>query len=66
MTSDASKTGSSENKAPVGNVAELRAGRMNSVGVPAEKSKNFSLTAKRLAQRQVFEAHPGWLQSGMN
>ena len=58
MTSDASKTGSSENKAPVGNVAELRAGRMNSVGVPAEKSKNFSLTAKRLAQRMGRET---WL-----
>lgn len=35
---------------PVGNVSELRAGRMNTVGVPAEKSKNFLQSAKRLTR----------------
>ncbi len=35
---------------PVGNVSELRAGRMNTVGVPAEKSKNFAQSAKRLTR----------------
>ncbi len=35
---------------PVGNVSELRTGRMNTVGVPAEKSKNFAQSAKRLTR----------------
>ncbi len=35
---------------PVGHVSELRAGRMNTVGVPAEKSKNFAQSAKRLTR----------------
>ena len=41
---------------PVGNVAELRTGRMNTVGVPAEKSKNFGVTARRLARRMGRES----------
>ncbi|MEI8391815.1 MAG: ABC transporter ATP-binding protein [Actinomycetes bacterium] len=34
----------------MGNVSELRTGRMNTVGVPAEKSKNFAQSAKRLTR----------------
>ena len=58
MSSETPKNAQTENKAPVGNVAELRTGRMNTVGVPAEKSKNFGLTAKRLAHRMGRET---WL-----
>ena len=58
MSSETPKNAQTENKAPVGNVAELRTGRMNTVGVPAEKSKNFGLTAKRLARRMGRET---WL-----
>jgi len=57
MSSENQKNAPIENQAPVGNVAELRTGRMNTVGVPAEKSKNFSLTAKRLSRR--MGAKPG-------
>lgn len=39
-----------QTSSPVGNVSELRAGRMNTVGVPAEKSKNFAQSAKRLTR----------------
>jgi ATP-binding cassette subfamily B protein len=55
MSTENSKNAPTENQAPVGNVAELRTGRMNTVGVPAEKSKNFSLTAKRLGRRMGRE-----------
>lgn len=58
MSSETPKNAQTETKAPVGNVAELRTGRMNTVGVPAEKSKNFGLTAKRLARRMGRET---WL-----
>ena len=58
MSSQTPKNAQPETKVPVGNVAELRTGRMNTVGVPAEKSKNFSLTAKRLARRMGRET---WL-----
>ena len=58
MSSENQKNAPTENQAPVGNVAELRTGRMNTVGVPAEKSKNFSLTAKRLSRRMGRET---WL-----
>ena len=58
MSSENPKNAQTETKAPVGNVAELRTGRMNTVGVPAEKSKNFGLTAKRLARRMGRET---WL-----
>ena len=58
MSSETPKNAPTETKAPVGNVAEMRAGRMNTVGVPAEKSKNFSLTAKRLGRRMGRET---WL-----
>ncbi len=58
MSSETPKNAQTENRAPVGNVAELRTGRMNTVGVPAEKSKNFGLTAKRLARRMGRET---WL-----
>jgi ATP-binding cassette subfamily B protein len=58
MSSQTPKNAPTETKAPVGNVAELRTGRMNTVGVPAEKSKNFGLTAKRLARRMGRET---WL-----
>lgn len=58
MSSETPKNAQTEPKAPVGNVAELRTGRMNTVGVPAEKSKNFGLTAKRLARRMGRET---WL-----
>ena len=58
MSSETPKNSQTETKAPVGNVAELRTGRMNTVGVPAEKSKNFGLTAKRLARRMGRET---WL-----
>jgi ATP-binding cassette subfamily B protein len=48
----APKTPNKETEAPspVGNVSELRTGRMNTVGVPAEKSKNFAQSAKRLTR----------------
>ena len=58
MSSETPKSAHSETKVPVGNVAEMRAGRMNTVGVPAEKSKNFSLTAQRLGRRMGRET---WL-----
>ena len=58
MSSENPKNVPIETKAPVGNVAEMRTGRMNTVGVPAEKSKNFSLTAKRLSRRMGRET---WL-----
>ncbi len=58
MSSENQKNVPIETKAPVGNVAEMRTGRMNTVGVPAEKSKNFSLTAKRLSRRMGRET---WL-----
>ena len=32
-------------------VAEMRQGRWNTVGVPTEKSRNFGVTARRLADR---------------
>lgn len=32
-------------------VSEMRSGRMNTVGIPTEKSKNFGVTAKRLMKR---------------
>jgi ATP-binding cassette subfamily B protein len=34
-------------------VAELRSGRFNTVGVPTEKSKNFTATLKRLMRRMA-------------
>lgn len=34
-------------------VAEMRSGRMNTVGIPTEKSKNFSATARRLLRRMA-------------
>jgi ATP-binding cassette subfamily B protein len=58
MSAEASKNQKTESQTPVGNVAEMRTGRMNTVGVPAEKSKNFALTAKRLARRMGRET---WL-----
>ena len=58
MSTEASKNQETESQTPVGNVAEMRTGRMNTVGVPAEKSKNFALTAKRLARRMGRET---WL-----
>ena len=58
MSAENSKNQETESQAPVGNVAEMRTGRMNTVGVPAEKSKNFALTAKRLARRMGRET---WL-----
>jgi ATP-binding cassette subfamily B protein len=58
MGAEASKNQETESQTPVGNVAEMRTGRMNTVGVPAEKSKNFALTAKRLARRMGRET---WL-----
>jgi ATP-binding cassette subfamily B protein len=58
MSTEDSKNMPNEEQAPVGNVAELRTGRMNTVGVPAEKSKNFALTAKRLGRRMGRET---WL-----
>jgi ATP-binding cassette subfamily B protein len=58
MSAQASKNQETEPQTPVGNVAEMRTGRMNTVGVPAEKSKNFALTAKRLARRMGRET---WL-----
>ena len=58
MSTEASKNQENESQTPVGNVAEMRTGRMNTVGVPAEKSKNFALTAKRLARRMGRET---WL-----
>ena len=58
MSTENSKNTPTEKQAPIGNVAELRTGRMNTVGVPAEKSKNFSLTAKRLGRRMGRET---WL-----
>jgi len=58
MSSENPKNVPTETKTPVGNVAEMRTGRMNTVGVPAEKSKNFSLTAKRLSRRMGRET---WL-----
>ena len=58
MSTVASKNQENESQTPVGNVAEMRTGRMNTVGVPAEKSKNFALTAKRLARRMGRET---WL-----
>jgi len=58
MSAEASKNQETESQTPVGNVAEMRTGRMNTVGVPAEKSKNFALTAKRLARRMGRET---WL-----
>jgi len=57
MSSETPQT-QTESQTPVGNVAEMRTGRMNTVGVPAEKSKNFSLTAKRLSRRMGRET---WL-----
>jgi ATP-binding cassette subfamily B protein len=58
MSAETSKNQETESQTPVGNVAEMRTGRMNTVGVPAEKSKNFALTAKRLARRMGRET---WL-----
>ena len=58
MSAETSKNQETEAQTPVGNVAEMRTGRMNTVGVPAEKSKNFALTAKRLARRMGRET---WL-----
>jgi len=58
MSTENSKNTPIEKHTPVGNAAELRTGRMNTVGVPAEKSKNFSLTAKRLGRRMGRET---WL-----
>ena len=58
MSAEASKNQENESQTPIGNVAEMRTGRMNTVGVPAEKSKNFALTAKRLARRMGRET---WL-----
>jgi len=58
MSAETSKNQETESQTPVGNVAEMRTGRMNTVGVPAEKSKNFALTAKRLAHRMGRET---WL-----
>ena len=58
MSAETSKNHETESQTPVGNVAEMRTGRMNTVGVPAEKSKNFALTAKRLARRMGRET---WL-----
>ena len=58
MSTETSKNQETESQTPVGNVAEMRTGRMNTVGVPAEKSKNFALTAKRLARRMGRET---WL-----
>lgn len=58
MSAENSKNQENESQTPVGNVAEMRTGRMNTVGVPAEKSKNFALTAKRLARRMGRET---WL-----
>jgi len=58
MSTETSKNQETESQTPVGNVAEMRTGRMNTVGVPAEKSKNFALTAKRLAHRMGRET---WL-----
>jgi len=57
MSSETPKT-QTESQTPVGNVTEMRTGRMNTVGVPSEKSKNFSLTAKRLSRRMGRET---WL-----
>ena len=58
MSAETSKNQETESQTPVGNVAEMRTGRMNTVGVPAEKSKNFALTAKRLGRRMGRET---WL-----
>ena len=58
MSAETSKNQETEAQTPVGNVAEMRTGRMNTVGVPAEKSKNFALTAKRLGRRMGRET---WL-----
>jgi ATP-binding cassette subfamily B protein len=58
MSAETSKNQETEAQTPVGNVAEMRTGRMNTVGVPAEKSKNFALTAKRLTRRMGRET---WL-----
>ncbi len=50
MTAPKTPSKETETPSPVGNVSELRTGRMNTVGVPAEKSKNFAQSAKRLTR----------------
>ncbi len=50
MTAPKTPNKETEAPSPVGNVSELRTGRMNTVGVPAEKSKNFAQSAKRLTR----------------
>ena len=54
--SDASKTDGEEVKAGA-NVQELRSGRWNTVGIPTEKSDNFSEVSRRLA-RMLTEREP--------
>ena len=44
--------------APPTSTSEMRGGRMNTVGVPTEKSKDFSASSKRLFRRLGPELRP--------